>query len=111
MFEFLDMFGTYAERKVARTEKKNVIIDTCSVTDSDQPYETAIKCDLYKNGFIVVQMYETKEEALEGHETWCKIFSDVSKFPESLKDVGTSDECKLADAFSGVSVYKKKRKE
>ncbi len=42
MLEFLQMAGTYKERKVACYEKKGICIDTCRVTDSKKPYETGI---------------------------------------------------------------------
>lgn len=64
MFEFLSMIGDYEDRKVARYKNGDVFVDTCRVTDSDQPYETAVIHPAYNNNhLIVVEMYNSKEEA------------------------------------------------
>lgn len=92
------MMGTYEQRKVSRHENKKdgVVIDTCAVTDSDKPYETAIRHPSYNNKeWIIVELYNTKKESLVGHKKWIKKIT-AKKLPKQLKDVSTS---KLAELY------------
>lgn len=44
MYEMFSMIGNYDQRKVARyPEEGDFLVDTAAVTDSEQPYETAVK--------------------------------------------------------------------
>jgi len=64
MFDFLNMYSTYESRKVARWEDPNssTIVDTTSVTDGKQPYETAVCNNDYNDGkWVIVQAYDTVE--------------------------------------------------
>jgi hypothetical protein len=92
LFGISSMGSTYEQRKVERFEdsKRHIVVDTAAVTDSDKPYETAIKHPKYNGGnWIVVQLYNTKEEAIIGHKKWViKMTSD--KLPKKIKDVSTS---------------------
>jgi hypothetical protein len=92
MFDYLDMVGNYDQRKVENTIIGEVEIDTAAVTDSDQPYETGINSKLYGGDWVIVEMYETKEDAIKGHEKWIKIMENP---PKDLKDVSTSTIAKL----------------
>ncbi|EKS4345090.1 hypothetical protein QB607_003094 [Clostridium botulinum] len=88
---FLDMALTYDQRKVDNTEgidKENIpfIIDTCKVTDSEKPYETALSHRKYKNGmWVILEQYNTKEEAKIGHSKWLNIF--LNDKPEFIMDI------------------------
>ena len=98
MFGFLDMIGTYEERKVANDVVNEVTIDTAMVTDSYKPYETGISGKMYNNGdWIIVELYDTKEEAIIGHNKWTELFN--SDLPETLTDVNTSEIGKLLKVF------------
>lgn len=66
MFEFIKDINNYEDRKVARTQVKDLIVST--VFSSDEGYETAIIDD----NVYPVERYKTKEEAIKGHEEWCK---------------------------------------
>jgi len=97
LFDFFSMAGNYEQRKVENTVIGNVEIDTAAVTDSAQPYETGILSPLYNNNhWVIVEMYETKEDAIKGHKKWCKIMKSP---PTKLKDVGTSEIVSFANAF------------
>lgn len=99
MFGFLGMMNNYEDRKVANDAGEGWTVDTCSVTDSDQPYETGIKHTRYNEGeWIIVQMYDDKEAALKGHATWVKKLQ-AKKPPATLQDVSTCDILQLADAL------------
>lgn len=109
MFNFLSMAGNYDQRKVENTKINGVEIDTCRVTDSRQPYETALHHPDYNDdGWIVVEMYYDKDAAIEGHKKWVNLFSDSEHFPESLTDTGTSDIGELANSFGAATKYRRK---
>lgn len=78
MFGFLNMMGNYEERKVARwpDSEEEWIVDTAAVCDSAQPFETAIQHPRYNSGsMVIVELYDTKEEAKIGHDKWVEIMS------------------------------------
>ena len=101
MFNFMDMVGNHAERLVANTKEGDAVIDTAAVSDSEQPYETGIAHPRYNNGaWVIVEMYDSRTEAKEGHNKWVDIFSQ-GKLPSELKDVSTSGIAVLLKAFTG----------
>ena len=117
LFDFMDMADDYEERKVARFEKsfggkgKNqIIVDTCSVTDSDLPYETGISDARYNNGkWIIVEMYSTKKEAKIGHRKWVELITSKCP-PAKLQDVSTTASSKLIDVVKGTKDWRVKPK-
>ena len=101
MFDFFSMMGNYEDRKVDRFENEDMSIDTCSVTDGDHPYETAVKHFQYHNNdWVVVQSYDTKEEAQKGHDKWIEIMTS-DNLPEYLRDCGNAGISQLMDLFCG----------
>jgi len=108
MFNFFSMADNYEDRKIDNTIINETEIDTVAVYDSEQPFETGIKSSLYNdNQWIIVEMYDTKEEAIIGHKKWCLMF-ESKKFPPHLEDVSTAEIKILADAFSNKSYNIKK---
>jgi len=100
MFDYLSMKGNYEERKVACFEGDDFTVDTAAVTDSDQPYETGICHPKYNFGrWVIVEMYESKKEAKEGHDKWVSVMTS-DDLPKELVDCGTSEIGKLASAFA-----------
>jgi len=100
LFDFIFMADNYDERAVARYEEGDVFVDTCRVYDSAQPYETAVGHPEYNNGnLIIVQLYDTKEEAQIGHDFWVKNMT-TEPLPDIIKDVSTAIIMELVDAFS-----------
>lgn len=87
MFDFLglNMFGTYDQRKVDRNNYDWGFISTAEVTDGNQPYETAVSHKRYGSNIIVVESYDTKEQAKIGHEKWVKIMT-AEKLPDTLTE-------------------------
>lgn len=97
MFDFFNMVGNYEERKVDNFQKGDLTIDTCRVTDSDKDFETAIEHKSYNDGkWIIVELYDTKEEAQKGHDKWVKVMTK-KKLPKTLKDVSSATIAKLGD--------------
>ena len=96
MFGFLDMMGTYESRKVDNYESENgvFVIDTAMVTDGDYDYETAVTYEGFNEGkWMIVEQYDTKEEAQEGHNRWIEKLNNEE--PIEFKDI---DVC-----FGGVT--------
>ena len=108
--KMFDMADNYEERKVKNTEINGAIIDTCAVSDSEQPFETGILHPSYNNGgWVIVEMYDSKKDAKKGHEKWVKVFSGKSLPPE-LKDVSTAEIALLAKSVGCQQTFKKERK-
>jgi len=99
MFGFFDMAFNYESRKVANTVIGGATIDTAAVTDSARPYETGIAHPDYNGGsWIIVELYDSKEQAELGHAKWVKIFSR-KRLPPHLIDVNESELQNVAKAI------------
>jgi hypothetical protein len=96
IFSFLGDFDNYDERAVARDEiSDGLMIDTCSVSDGSQPYETAVMHPEYNDGkWVIVEAYDTKKAAKEGHKRW-KATMTAEKLPEALIDCQNAHIAKL----------------
>lgn len=111
LFDFFSMASNYEERKVACFEKDGLTVDTCLVTDSDKDYETRIEHPSYNDGaWVIVELYDTKEEAKKGHDKWVKIMN-AEKLPPSLKDVSTATVAKLKNTVVGIGDNPKVKQE
>lgn len=110
MFGFFSMANNYDDRAVARYEEnEDFIIDTCYVDDAEKPFETGIKHPEYNNGkWIIVEDYDSKNEAKAGHERWVKIMTK-KELPEQLIDINTSIVAQLNSILFGEdrSVYRR----
>lgn len=100
MFDFLFMADNYEDRKVDNTVLDgSTVIDTCAVNDGSHPYETGIQCPKYNKGdWVIVEAYDTKEEAQKGHNKWVGIMSS-DKLPEKLVDCNNSMIQQFGSAF------------
>jgi hypothetical protein len=97
MFDFFMDAGNYEDRKVANFVDDDFTIDTCSVSDGRKNYETAVMHILYNdNKWIIVEAYDTKEEAQKGHDKWVKIMSS-KELPKSLKDCQNAEISEFLD--------------
>ena len=93
MFGFLDMMDNYEDRKVDRNDIKGGYISTARVTDSIEPYETAVRHVNYNSDrLVIVEMYDDIDDAKLGHEKWVGMFSK-KKLPDQIMDVSTSEIC------------------
>lgn len=93
------MFDNYEDRKVDRYEEGNLLVDTCSVTDAAQPYETAVAHPNYNGGdIVIVECYDTKQEAQDGHNRWVAIMTTFP-LPVKLLDVSSAAIAALIDMF------------
>jgi len=107
LFGFSDMMCNYEQRKIKNTKMEDGgVIDTASVTDSEKPHETGIKHPFYNDGsWVIVELYDTIEEAEKGHDKWIEI---MNKNPEYLEDVNKSE---IGFLSSGVKHYRKESNE
>lgn len=97
LFGFIDMMGNYESRKVDRWDGgENFIVDTCFVTDSSKPYETAVCHPKYNNGkWVIVELYDDREEAKNGHQKWVELMQQ-DPLPKELRDVSDCASAKWA---------------
>ena len=54
-----------------RDEFNNIIVDTCKAPDTGY-WETGIRRDTW----IIVEQYDSREEAVEGHKKWVKLMKE-----------------------------------
>lgn len=96
---FFSMADDYEQRAVARHEADGLLVDTRRVTDSKHDYETAVSHPAYNdNKWVIVEVYETEEQAHTGHDKWVKVMTRPEP-PARLFDVGTSGIKGLAEAL------------
>jgi len=99
MFGFASDMGNYEVRKIARFEEGNLFVDTCSVSDGRQNYETAVEHPEYNDGrMVVVEAYDTPEEAQEGHDRWVAKMTQTD-LPDQLEDCMNAHISELMSVF------------
>jgi hypothetical protein len=101
MFDYFEMLSNYEQRKVDRYEGDNFSIDTCSVSDGAKQYETAIGHPDYNFGsWIVVEAYDTIDEAQIGHDKWVAIMN-TEPLPDKLVDCANAEIVQALQEFGG----------
>ena len=91
------MVGTYEARKVGRYDDgPHKMVSTARVTDGKQEFETAFMHPEYNDGeMVIVEAYDTKADALAGHERWVTTMKN-GPLPDELVSClnsGISDFC------------------
>lgn len=110
MMNVFSMLFDYEDRKVARDEFEWGFISTIRVTDGRQPYETAVAHSAYRDAgkMVVVQAYDTLEQAVAGHAAWVSIIT-AEDLPEQLEDCCNAECAQILQVVSGGSVIYKRR--
>ena len=94
MFRF-SIMDDYEKRKVGRFDSPDgkIMVSTAIINDSVYLFETGIAHPLYnENKILIVENYDTKEKAQEGHERWVQIMTSPEKnLPTVLADIGGSE--------------------
>lgn len=91
MFGFFNDIGNYDDRKVGRDYFDWGFISTAKVSDGQKDYETAVEHPEYNDGsMVIVDSYDTKEEAEAGHKKWVATMTS-DNLPEELVDIANSD--------------------
>ncbi len=89
------MMTPYSERVIKRYDDpdKQFFVSTTRCVDYDEvKFETAVYSQIYYSNPVVVELYDTKEEAILGHDKWESIMKtnppdkliDVSQIPITL---------------------------
>lgn len=110
MFEFLFMADNYEQRKVGRWNSPDGkrLVSTAEVNDGSKPYETAfMHPDYNKGSMVIVENYDTKEQASAGHERWVKVMTK-GPLPKVLKDCNNAEIAQLGAACGIDRTYKRK---
>lgn len=104
--------SNHEDRLVENTVINGAKIDTCLVTDSLCPYETAIYHPAYsKESWIIVESYDTKEKAKIGHNKWVKLLTE--KLPTYIISIDNTKMGKLFKMMFNQNdsrIYKRKDK-
>lgn len=81
------------------------------MNDAAKPYETAVEHRDYNSGkMVIVETYDTKGEAAEGHARWvATMTTDV--LPDKLVDRGLAGIAELYDALSGDNEWRIHKRE
>jgi len=82
---FVSMLGNHEVRKIGRNGYDWGLISTVQVTDGILSFETGIRHRDYSDNMIIVEAYQTKEEASSGHEKWVRTMTSDS-LPDVLQD-------------------------
>lgn len=99
IFDFMQDFGNYEERKIDTYSEGDLFVDTCAVSDSTKPYETAVAHPRYNEGkMLIVELYDTKEKAQIGHDKWVKIMT-AEKLPLTIEDVSTANIIQFGESI------------
>jgi len=100
------MNPAYELRRIGRHEDSETKLFVSTVKSHDLPgYETAVAHPDYNNGkIVIVEEYETKQQAKEGHERWLAKMTSP-ELPEYLQDVSSS-----FGEFRDHTVYKRGEK-
>ncbi len=108
MFQFLGMIDNYDARKVGRwdNDEGTRMVSTAKVNDGAKPFETAFKHERYNGGaMVIVEAYDSREEALAGHARWEAIMVN-GPLPDELRDCANSEIGQMCDAFGVPNVFK-----
>lgn len=107
---FLSMMDNYDERKVERYDDKDGrMVSTAAVTDGKHPYETAIEHSEYAKGnMIIVEAYNTREEAVAGHARWVTTITK-GPLPKEIKDCLNSGVSQLSSAAGNNYTFKREQ--
>ena len=106
LFDFLSDIDNYEDRKVDSYKKDDLFVDTCRVSDSTKPFETAVSHPAFNdNNLIIVELYDTEEAAKEGHLRW--IDKMLNNPPLQLIDVSTAGAASLLRALGGLPAYER----
>lgn len=108
-FDFLRDMGNIAERRVAvyGKDEDGLFVSTMAISDSTKPFETAIGHPDYDDGnLIIVELYDTKEEAEIGHDKWVDTMSNNP--PRQLIDVSTAWAASRLREMGELPAFEKK---
>lgn len=106
ILDMFEMVGNHDERKIDTYKKDSLFIDTCRVTDSEKPFETAAAHPDYNDGdMVIVELYDTPEEAQQGHDKW--LDKMLNNPPRQLVDVSSAWATNMLRSLGGLPAREK----
>lgn len=109
MFGWLNDIGNLDERKVEQWHSADGkrMVSTVAVSDGAKPFETAFEHPEYNEGsMVIVEAYDTREEALAGHGRWLKVMLD-GPLPDEITDCCNAQIGEMAAAFGMPTTHKR----
>ncbi len=107
LFAFFSDAKNYQDRMVDRYQKGNLFISTAAVSDGQKPYETAICHPKYNhNKHVIVESYNTSEEAQVGHNKWLKTML-ANNLPNCLADCCNATVSQIIQKLEGDMAFEK----
>jgi len=94
----------YEQRKLARNDYPWGFVSTIACTDGSKPFETAVSHDKYHvadNTIVVVEHYDTREEAQRGHDRWVRTMT-AEILPAVLTDCNNAGLAQLLTALTAT---------
>jgi len=86
IFDFFQDMYNYDSRVVDSYDTDSLTVDTCKVSDGNQPYETGVLYpEAYSSEWIIVEAYDNAELAQAGHNKWVHLMTTFP-LPEVLID-------------------------
>lgn len=112
MFDFLKYKDNYDQKKIARDEWDFGYLSTVRVSDGRKPIETALSHPLYNDGnLIIVDCYDTEEEALVGHNAWKEKIVN-NNIPDAIVDCCNSELSRVSsEMFEDYNTVFERKKE
>ena len=108
LFDFL-LEDDYEDRKIERYDDDELFVSTCRVSDSERPYETAVSTPEYNKGkIVIVEMYDTEQEAREGHHKWLEAMKNNP--PNALTNVSSCGSSEWIKKLGGTIAFERGRK-
>ena len=83
-----------------------MFIDTARVSDGVKPFETAVEHLNYNDGkMVIVENYDTIEQAKQGHEKWVKTMTSFP-LPAELLECGNAKILQFGKSILGIDLMK-----
>jgi hypothetical protein len=99
------LYEDHKKRLVEYTSINGAEIDTCRVYDSKLPYETGIRHQAYNDGhWVIVEAYNTKEDAIKGHQRWVKLL--YNKLPENIVGIDHTEIGEIMNKYFNLNIDK-----
>lgn len=111
--EILAMVGNYESRSVGywcSELDKSCMLSTALVTDGVKPFESAMAHPSYNGGqIIILEAYDTKEQAQAGHEKYLAI-AKADGWPDEITERNNSEVGLLLESLDGFAIHTRQRK-
>jgi hypothetical protein len=87
-------------QKIARFDDGDLFVSTILANDTGK-YETGISHEVYNPKIVIVEEYETEEQAIAGHAKWLKVMQENPA--KELTDVSSALIAQLLSMVQGMA--------